>query len=535
MSDGSDAYGTAAGPTRSLADYWDIVRRNRWYLIVPALVVAVVGLGVVRLLPAQYQSTATILIESQQIPQDLVRTTITSYVDERIEFIRQKVLTRANILQILEKFSLYPGQGLSQTDLVARFEQNLEIERISARTGGRTVTTVAFTLSFFHESPRMAQLVANELATLFLNENVASRSARAAETTQFLRDEAGGIQAEIREQEARISEFKLRNQDRLPELTQMNMARLERLQQEYQSSALTLAGLERDLRFLRAQADGGAVTRAAAEDPAAASLGELRARLDRLLLDFTESHPDVQRLRRLIAVREAGEGSGSMDAEQAAGGGAEAEVALAAASPALAREIETVLERIEFLRERREDMRAEIDQLEDRINQAPAIEQEWKDLQRGLENLVTKYEELKDKELEARMAQSLEEEQKGERFVLLEPPIVPQAPARPERAKLYAMVLAAAGAVGGGIMVLAELLSPGLRGEGVLAYHLGAVPLAVIPYLATPGELERRRRLRALNVAAAVMAVVALLVLAHLFLMPLDVLAVTVARKLGII
>ena len=59
-----------------LTDYIAILRRRRWYLIVPAVVIFAVAVAVAMLMPATYRSEATILIEQQQIPQDLVRSTV---------------------------------------------------------------------------------------------------------------------------------------------------------------------------------------------------------------------------------------------------------------------------------------------------------------------------------------------------------------------------------------------------------------------------------------------------------------------------
>jgi hypothetical protein len=120
------------------------------------------------------------------------------------------------------------------------------------------------------------------------------------------------------------------------------------------------------------------------------------------------------------------------------------------------------------------------------------------------------------------MAQSLEEEQKGERFVLLEPPLVPTEAARPQRSKLYAMVLAASGALGAGLVILAELLQPGMRGDTVIAYHLGTVPLAAIPYIVTPTELLTRRKRQRMAMFGATLLVGLALTGIHFLVMPLD-------------
>jgi polysaccharide chain length determinant protein (PEP-CTERM system associated) len=530
-----------SGPQLSIADGIDIVRRNFWYFLIPTVLLLVAGLLYVRSLPAIYVSTAKILVESQQIPEDLVRSTVTSFADERIEFIRQKVLTRTNILEMVDEFELYERADLSRTEQVIRFLENVGIDRVSANTR-QGQTTVAFDLSFRDLDPRTAQLVASELATHFLDENAATRTARATETTAFLRREAEQIQEQIREAETQISTFKVANRDQLPELFQVNMGRLGRVENEYQQASLTLAGLERELRFLYAQAEGRALapTRRDSADPnAPATLEQLRAERDRLLLQLTETHPDVLNVQRRIEAREAAIAALPPEPENTQNITPESVTAdldrilPASVSPTLAREIETVRERIRFLRRSLAQMAEEIEVLEERLNQAPAIEREWQDLQRGLSNLSAKYEELRNKELEARMAQTLEEERKGERFVLLEPPVVPTEPSEPNLKKLYVMVLGLAGAAGACLMALVEFSRPGMRGEGIITHHLGTIPLASIPYIQTPAEEAQRLRRRKQALVALALSPFLAAAFVHFLVYPLDLLYYEAMRTLG--
>jgi hypothetical protein len=141
-----------------------------------------ISVAVAVLLPSVTQVLATILIEQQEMPADLVRSTISSYADQRIQVISQQVMTRANLMRVIEKYNLYPRYRASKTteDLLERLSKDIKLDILRAdvvdqRSGAKTNTTIAFSLSYEGEAPAVAQRVANELVSLFLGENIKNR------------------------------------------------------------------------------------------------------------------------------------------------------------------------------------------------------------------------------------------------------------------------------------------------------------------------------------------------------------------------
>jgi succinoglycan biosynthesis transport protein ExoP len=97
---------------KGIGDYLAIIKRRRWQFIVPALLIFVAATLAALLIPPTYRSSATILIEQQEIPQDLVRTTVTSYAAERVQVISYRVLTTAKLGEIIERApAADPGHG----------------------------------------------------------------------------------------------------------------------------------------------------------------------------------------------------------------------------------------------------------------------------------------------------------------------------------------------------------------------------------------------------------------------------------------
>jgi len=137
----------------------------------------------------------------------------------------------------------------------------------------------------------------------------------------------------------------------------------------------------------------------------------------------------------------------------------------------------------------------------------------------------------------AQLAQNMETEQKGERFTLIEPPLVPEQPTSPNRPLLFflGLFLAAAGAFGYGL--LRDQLEGRVRGSSDLLALTGVAPLAVVPFIdgRDPAAIGRARRARFWWYAGAgIVALLAALAAIHYFYRPLDVIWLVLLRRLGL-
>jgi uncharacterized protein involved in exopolysaccharide biosynthesis len=191
--------------------YAAILRKRFLYALLPFILVAAAGIAVAMLWPPTYLSEGKILVESQQIPVDLVRPTVTATAKERIQVIQQRVITRDNLLALLDKYKLYADQRerLSRTELLDRMRDNIHVEPIDldSSSAGRS-QTIALKVGFTDQRPEVATQVANELVTLFLNEDARNRTNRAMETTRFLAREAQRLEGQLASVEAKVAEAK---------------------------------------------------------------------------------------------------------------------------------------------------------------------------------------------------------------------------------------------------------------------------------------------------------------------------------------
>jgi uncharacterized protein involved in exopolysaccharide biosynthesis len=194
--------------------YLELIQRRWLYFLIPFLLIAPVGIGIARLLPAVYFSEGKILVESQQIPTELVRPTVTSGAQERIQVIEQRTMTRDNLVAIADKFDLFPEKRrfMSVTDLVELVKKSIRITPVDTqldfKQSSRT-PTIIFSVGFESSDPQTAARVANELMTRILNEDLRDRTNRASDTTKFLAREVQKLQAESDALDARIAQIKL--------------------------------------------------------------------------------------------------------------------------------------------------------------------------------------------------------------------------------------------------------------------------------------------------------------------------------------
>ena len=505
----------------SVNDYIAIIKHHAVLVVVSIAVIFAVSVMVAMAIPPVYQSSGTILVESQQISPDLVAANNNTFADERIEVIRQRVMTREHLEAIIDKYNLFASESrrLSITEKIDEMRNSITVSLVSAAVKGRGEVTIAFRLAFEHKQPEVANEVAKELVRLFLDENIKQRTERASETTEFLTQEADKLRVELETLENRLADFKQAHSNALPEHQELRMNMLSRAETELKEVDRDYKAAREELRFNELEvsaASAGVASKPGASGTAAdqqQDLPSLKAEYARLLSLYTEAHPDVRAVKRKIAALESANGgnSGAMTSLSMDVAKAQARVAASEA-------------RISSLADQKKEILAKINAYEAQILETPQVERGLVTLMRDHDNARKKYEEIRTKEMGAKISESLEQENKAERFVLLEAPLMPEKPVRPNRKKVVAMGFVLAPVGTGALVMLLEMLNQRVRGVEALTSVLGKRVLGTIPYIHTKAELERRKRWRQLLILGGVVLIAVLLVLVHLFYMPLDLL-----------
>ena len=472
-----------------------------------------------------YQSTGTIMVESQQIPDNFVQSTVTSYADERIGVITQRVMIRENLLRIIDKFNLFGNdrRSIPASALVERMRSMVGVEIISAdvegqRNNGRTA--IAFKISVEHSDPNLAFSVANEFVTLFLDENLRNRISRASETTDFLNNETQKLKDELETIENQVADFKQVNSSSLPEHLDLRINQRERAIRAAEDIDLSIKTLESQRNIL--EIDLSSITYNSSTGGGSISLNPEQelAKLEAQLMDkstiYGASHPDITSLNRKIAQLK--------ETISAGGGTSETDEAVIGdpVSAKIRSRIASINETIETQLALKTEIEQNIVDLEETIIQTPQVERGLRALNRGYENSLAQYESIKAKLMDAQLSESLEEEKKAERFLVLEPPVLAETPIRPNRQKIIVLGFFLAFASGVGAIFLIEMIDGSVYGMARLTEAVQQQPLANIPYIDTWEETAKGKNRIKVVAGFSVASVVCALMLIHFLYLPLD-------------
>ena len=585
--------------TGSLRDQIAALKHRKWTILLTFLGGLLTTLLLALFLPPHYRSAGTILIEQQEMPQDFVRSTVTSYADERVQVISKRVMTTDTLLNIIRRYDLYPKERAKDTReaLLALMRKDIGLKMISAdvidpRSGRPTEATIAFEVSYSSKSAELAAKVANELTTLYLNENLNNRTQLARDAATFLEAEGDRVSKHIGDLEAKLAEFKKKNFKKLPEVTTLNMTLLDRTQEELRGLDSRRSSLEQQKVYLEAQLaqlhPNSAVFSDTGERILSTSdrLKAARSQLASAKARYGSEHPDIARLQREIAGLEK-----EPDSRPATAADANSEIndrrreleaaraQLAAASERygpehpdrirLEREVATLQSQLaaapapaakppgprgdadnpayvqiqaqlsatdndlKSLDTQSAQLHQRLDELVNDITLAPQVEQEYRELNRDYDNSRLKYQELRSKQAEAKIAQNLEADRKGERFTLIEPPLPPEEPASPNRPMIGVAGFVLSVGLAFGVLWLLENNDFSVRGRADLLKLTGVPPLAIVPYIDTEAERRSTRRHVRVALGTATASVFIGMFLIHEFYRPLDVLWFTLARRFG--
>jgi polysaccharide chain length determinant protein (PEP-CTERM system associated) len=406
--------------------------------------------------------------------------------------------------------------GASPDEVAERMRRDIRIELNDERDRrDRQSRTVAFTVAYSATHPVVASEVANTLASFYIEENGKLREKQAAGTSRFLDAQLEEARRKLAAQEQRIVAYKERHMGELPEQRDANLRTLERLQAQLQlAHESQRRAHERRAQITQTLASLDQSAAAAAPSPAsanAARLALLRQELLQLETTYSDRYPDVVHTKQQIRQLEE-----KVAAEQAASAQPARSSGLRPVpqNPYVQNlmsqldqaniEVKTVADQIATLNR-------EITVYQRRIEVTPKREQELALITRDHDTTRELFRSLLGKREEAGIAADLEQRQQGETFRVMDPAVVPDRPAGPNRLRLLLIGLVLAVGASAAAVVLAENVDTSFRRVEEVRSRLPIPVLSTIPRIAT--EQDRRRALRQRRLAAAAMAGALLLVI----------------------
>ncbi len=487
-------------------DYIEIFLRKKWYIIIPFAVIMAGAALYGFYSPKEYRASTLILVTPQKVPEALVRPTVTSKIEDRLQSINQEILSRTRLEQVIAEFHLYSEEGKSSTreEIVERMRKNIQVE-MKGKEG-------FFSISYTGKDPRTVTTVTNKLASLFIEENLKLREQQAQGTSEFLSVELSATKAKLDEQENGITRFKRQFSGELPEQQGANAQVLNQLQLLYQRIGENLRAAEDRKLVIQKQISDTELLLASApnirenlpfpvnplRDPQEVQLEQLKNQLADLQTKYTEKHPDILIAKKRIAELEAkiekdklgkkteetitvSELSPSKtDAKKDKKDG-KSELRLNPRYKDLESQLITIELDIERFKEEEGKVKVQINQYRARVENTPIRVQAMANIERDYQNTKENYQSLFKKVQEAQQAENLERRQKGEQFKVIDPARLPEKPFKPDIPKILLFGLLLGAGSGFGLAFFKEEMDHSFRDAEDLEAALGFKVLTNIP------------------------------------------------------
>jgi succinoglycan biosynthesis transport protein ExoP len=495
----------------------DVWGRRKWLAILVFAAAFAAAVNVAMFLPDLYRATASVLVETQQISQEFVRSSVSAGVESRIQSIQQELMSRERLAGLVTRLNLYPdlrqkGVGLDTIIEQLRDDIRLEPTAVEQQMGGRG-PMIGFSISYSGRDPQMVAQVANVLASSYVVANTRIREDQAMKTAEFLKGQLAEVKKELDLQEERVTDFNLGHIGELPQQIAASLSSLDRLNTQLrvngENQVRLLDRRERLERQLTEMESAAPTPSSRAAVPSGAEqLAGLRQQLEELKRKFTDQYPEVVRVRAEIAAleRQLSERGASLNAAAAA-------TPAGASIDPKARLVQSVADaNVELKALRAEELafRQAIATYEQRVENMPKRQEEAQALSRDYDVTKERYETLLKKYEEAQLASSLEQGQNVEQFRILDTAVPPRDPSAPNRRRLVLVGFVLSIGFALCVVFLAEKLDTAFHNIDELRAFVGSPALFSIPVILRGADSRRQwRRVALVAVSIVVVTLIA--------------------------
>ncbi len=510
-------------PDMEPGEFLDVLLRRKWLTAFSVLIIMFLALVYCVMVPDQYKSETKILIIPPAVAEGMIRSTVNISAGERLMAIQQDITSRARLRSVINSIGIgrLGFEGMTEDQMLGKMRDRIELDIVKNpdRRAERNVNT--FYISFLHEDPKVAQDVTSSLGALFIGENIKLREAVTNETTLFLEAQLEETRVRLEQQEAKLKEYKLRYSGELPQQEGANLSRLQRLQDQIKNNTDAIARLHDRRSLLESQA--GVIVKNLQGDSSGASpdqmipvslIADLAARkkkLEEASRKYTERHPAVVQARWEVEQAEAAIAEARKEAKAGGGTAIVSPSDLKHLNPEMA-EAQRIRQQIqqidlEINAKTRENASANhmIEQIQYKVDRLPQREQEMIALTRDYEKIKKTYDDLLDKKLKAGISKKLEDDQKSERFQVVEPAGLPIRPSEPDRLQVLLLGLLSSLVLGVGGAFLLEMMNPTLRGAKEFRHYFDVPILASLPVI-QDDQYKRRVAYRSLAVKCGLLS-----------------------------
>jgi uncharacterized protein involved in exopolysaccharide biosynthesis len=511
-------------PSPEFSDYIHAIARRKTLLFGIAIPVAVLAILLSLTLPDIYTSSGLVEIDdpsaSQALSVQAGGNGESDYADQYVQNLTGIVLTDGNLRKLNELHNLYPEMEDDGSAMLKRLRRDINVKIVTTpildpRTGREREVVDAFTVSYDNRVPEKAQKGAAWLVAAFLAEHRRQRQGRASNTAEFYAKEAERVRKDVAQMESKLADFKKANYGQLPELTQVNMQMMDRTEAQIQQNDMQARSLRQERVFLAAQLD-----QQRSQGPDAASVRQLEDQYSRMRSSYDESHPDMIALRRQIDSLKYGSSAGAgtslrsqlnakratlAEARQRYGeeypdvkklqrdiatlearikSGERGDVEMADGTPVgmqLRTQINAIDSQLASIEAQNAALRGKLSGIEKNVIATPQVEREYANATRDLTIAREKYEQLLNRQMDAEVSESAIVGGRADEFRLIQAPMLPSVPGKPQRLAILLIGLVASVLLGLTATVAAEALDPKVRGARDVRDLLSVSPLVAIP------------------------------------------------------
>ena len=498
-----------------LTKYREIFLRRKYWTIIPFLLTLLAGLTYTLKTPPIYQAETLVVVIPQRVPREYVQQIVSTGLEDRLRTITQQVTSRTNLESIIHEYQLFKepsAHSMVMENKVESLRKRIEINIPRGERGGNS-----FTIVFRDKDPEKTMRVTNALASNFITENLKTRESQALGTSSFLADELESIKRKLIKKEELIKQYREKYMGAMPEHLQTNLSMLERLQGQLEQLHSNLRDAQNRKLILQQQiADakrmGGRIAigppasqgrvdtrEGASEEPQ--DLTSLKRELAQLKLRYSEKHPDVKHLEKMIRKAESEEAESGSPAEGRGPSEAQAaDTSSAGTRPvptAVGTLLEAQLQQLDFditnTRVEIKKAQARTAVYQQRVDDTPKREEEFISLKRDYDNLRELYNSVLNRKLEAEMAVSMEKKQKGEQFRVIDPAKVPERPVEPDVGRIALFALLIGLGLGCGLAYMVEMMDTSYKDPQEVEKELQLPVLVSLPIRYSQKELNNQK------------------------------------------
>jgi polysaccharide chain length determinant protein (PEP-CTERM system associated) len=477
------------GRELGMADYIAMLRRHWVIILIFTIAGPPIGYIAAKLIPPRYVSQTTVLVQPPAVSDKIVPDLDTTSMNQKLASMKQQILSRTSLEPVIRQYGLYQNDLRLKTmdELVDRLQAAVEVTPIApiADTGSNDLPGFSVTVTL--DDPHKAQDVCAQLTSMFIQASNEEGVQTTTQVTQFLTQQVAEAKDALDQQDAKMAAFKAGHIGLLAADEQSNLNVLTTLNSQYDAASQALESAQRDKSFEESELQQAMTVSHETVDGQSPTTLEQQLETEKSQLanlqsaGYKDTYPDVEKAKANIATLEKQIADGLNSSNTAK---TQKPVTESAQVATLRAQINSYNDLIAQKTRAQEQIQTQIDQYRARIQQSPAVEAEYTELNRGYTTAQENYDALLKQQHDAQMSVDLNRQQQGEFFHVLDPANLPTTAAFPK--KLYFVAGGFAGGLGLGLAltILLEMKDTSLKSEKDVEFTLRLPVLALIPAVA---------------------------------------------------